>query len=137
MKFPRPTRRIRLSGHKKMAAPATCRECGAPLQARRATREFCGASCRRRFNNRRALRGADLYDVVMSLRIDRDKSGAALSLLCKMVARFRDIDRREREGRRSWLDLDTIRSRNGHLGSVVGLNAAGVSRLGGGPAKHV
>lgn len=107
-----------------------CRECGALLQARRASCEFCSSACRQRFNNRRALRGADLYDVVMSLRVDRGKSGAALSLLSKMVSNFRDIDRREREGRRSWLDLDTISSRNGHLRSaLVGLNVAGVRRL--------
>jgi hypothetical protein len=113
-----------------MAAAATCRECGALLQARRAGCEFCNAVCRQRFNNRRAVRGADLYDVVMSLRVDRGKSGAALSLLSKMVSNFRDIDRREREGRRSWLDLNTIISRNGHLRSaVVGLNVAGVRSL--------
>jgi hypothetical protein len=105
---------------------SVCRECGMRSQMRRATREFCSSACRRQFNNRRALRGADLYDVLMCMRYDRDNAEGALSLLCRMASNFRALDRREREGRRSWLGLERISTRNGHLAArVVGINVAG------------
>jgi len=85
-----------------------CRECGAPLKVRRSTREFCDAGCRQRFNNRRAVRGADFFDVSMCMRFERDKAKVAhaWSLLCCMAANFRAADRRDRAGRRSWDEID-------------------------------
>jgi hypothetical protein len=52
----------------------TCTECGAPFLAHaRLARhaEFCGTECRKAFNNRRAMRGATLYDLFMTLRYER------------------------------------------------------------------
>jgi hypothetical protein len=78
-------------------------------------------------------RGADLFDVFMSIRFAR--SGAARAgawtLLCRMAAAFRDEDRRHRAGRQSWDDIGRAKARNAHLASkVVGMNIAG--RRGGG-----
>lgn len=42
-----------------------CVECGRPFKTRRYNAEHCGGACRRVFNNRRALRGAVLYDLTM------------------------------------------------------------------------
>jgi len=74
------------------------RECGISYEARRATREFCGAACRRAFNNRRMLRGADLYDLFMALRFDREnaKRSGAWSLMRRMAAHFKAEDDRAR-----------------------------------------
>lgn len=49
-----------------------CHECGGAYQSRQYSSEFCGTPCRRKFNNRRATRGAALYDLVMIERHDRD-----------------------------------------------------------------
>ncbi|MGD0024504.1 MAG: transcriptional regulator [Xanthobacteraceae bacterium] len=80
-----------------------CRECGASYEAGRATREFCGMACRRAFSNRRMLRGADMYDLLMQLRFDREraKRSGAWSLLCRMAAAFKAEDDRERAGHAS------------------------------------
>ena len=75
-----------------------CRECGNAFTARRAGREFCSAKCRTDFHNRRARRGAELYDVLMNMRFDRanaEDSGAWF-LLCRMAANFKAEDDRER-----------------------------------------
>jgi len=44
---------------------ATCRECGGTFSAKSYNMDFCGADCRRVFNNRRMTRGAVLYDLLM------------------------------------------------------------------------
>lgn len=109
-----------------------CRECGRPLDTPRRGRQFCNSACRRHFNNRRAVRGADLYDVLMAIRFDRAHAQGALTLLCRMAADFRALDRRDREGRRSWVCLAEIGLRNSHLAArVVGLNIIGARRRGG------
>lgn len=40
---------------------------------------FCGAECRRKFNNRRATRGALLYDAMM-VRVENPKAAEANAL---------------------------------------------------------
>ena len=107
-----------------------CRECGAAYQApSNRLRQFCSTACRRTFNNRRATRGADVYDLVMSLRFDREEAKARgiFSLLCRMASNFRAIDHRERQGRKSWADLDATRNAH-HASRVVGLHVAGRQR---------
>lgn len=42
-----------------------CSECGKEFRRRQYNAEFCGGTCRRVFNNRRAVRGAALYDLLM------------------------------------------------------------------------
>jgi hypothetical protein len=111
--------------------PGKCRECGEVYLGRRATRTFCSADCRRAFNHRRMLRGADFYDLVMVMRIERDKAAeeGAWSLLCRMAAAFKLEDDRERDGRKSYDDVAEVRSRNAHLqATVVGMNIGKVRR---------
>jgi len=42
-----------------------CAECDKPFKGRSYVSEFCSTPCRMKFNNRRATRGALLYDLVM------------------------------------------------------------------------
>jgi hypothetical protein len=77
------------------------------------------------------LRGAELYDVFMAMRFDREAAAAAgaWSLLCRMSANFRAADLRDRNGRPSWDDIKKIRARHPQLAfTLVGLNVAGVGR---------
>lgn len=81
-----------------------CLECGAAL-ARRARirgndKMFCGEPCRKTFNNRRRLRGSEIYDLAMEWRFDRSRAGEALSHLCTLLSRFHADDKAR--GRKSW-----------------------------------
>ena len=63
--------------------------------------DFCRPQCRRAFNNRRAVRGAELYDLVMAHRFDRATARdlGVLALINRAASIFREEDRRERGGR--------------------------------------
>jgi len=78
----------------------SCLECGSTYAPRTATQEFCCSACRRAWNNRRAVRGAELYDWFMAFRVQR--IGAHFKLMCRLVTRWRDEDKAQRHGRRSW-----------------------------------
>lgn len=87
---------------------ATCRECGKPFtQAARGKRKvFCATPCEKRFNNRRMRRGALLYDIFMEGRFNRTQSEkTARSIAARIAMRFRDEDKRDRDGRNSWLPV--------------------------------
>jgi ribosomal protein S27AE len=119
------------AGEAVMANRRICRECGSSFIARHGSREFCRASCRRAFHNRKASRGAILYDFLMAWRIDRLAFEAAggRTLLSRMVAAFRADDSRHRAGRKSWDEPGRAKQRHPELFSaVVGVNAAGVYR---------
>jgi hypothetical protein len=109
-----------------------CKECGATFAAKRGTREFCSATCRRTWNNRRATRGAILFDAVMAWRFQRGAFEAAggRKLLGQLASTFRAEDERERGGRRSWDDLRRMKQRNPGIFAavVVGRNVAGRRR---------
>jgi hypothetical protein len=108
-----------------MRPSQNCRECGNSFSAQRATSEFCSTNCRTQFHNRRALRGAQLYDLIMTMRYDR--AAGAWSMLCRMAASFKIEDDRERPGRRSWDKVAKVRDRNAHLSAAtVGINIVGV-----------
>jgi len=49
-----------------MKVNTECLECGQPFKARAYGADFCGAACKQKFNNRRATRGALLYDLTMA-----------------------------------------------------------------------
>jgi hypothetical protein len=107
-----------------------CSECGNAFAGQRYTREFCSGSCRRAFNNRRAARGAAIYDVAMTWRSDRDAE--ALSLLCRMLTQFKEADDRDRAGRKSYNSIRRVKAANPYLSSkIVGRNLAGLSKRGG------
>lgn len=59
-----------------------CLYCTKPL-LKKAWRKFCGHNCRKSFNNRRATRGALIYDLCMKWRKDRKKEG--FSDLCHQI----------------------------------------------------
>lgn len=108
-----------------------CRECGEGYQAERRSSEFCTDAHRKAFNNRRALRGAELYDLFMASRFDRDKAKAegAWSVMCRMASHYHAEDATVRAGRPSWLSVETIKARHQYLDSVVvNSNAAGMRR---------
>lgn len=82
-----------------------CLECGGAIPlARQRTAEFCCDPCRKAWNNRRMIRGAELHDLYMAHRFDRDAAQAlgVLQAMNRMVAGWREEDRRRRGGRRSW-----------------------------------
>lgn len=76
-----------------------CRECGG-----RCARLFCSMDCRRVWHNRRKSRGADMYDLVMALRYERDtaKADSAWTVLCNVARAAREADVAARGGRQSW-----------------------------------
>lgn len=83
-----------------------CRECGQPFQVNAAAPHgmFCGAPCRKTFNNRRQVRGAELYDLFRAVRRER-ADAKAMSLwtaVCRLEEKWQEEDDRERPGRRSY-----------------------------------
>ena len=130
---PRSSYALRLNSKKPAKVmTGTCSECGAVYQAQRTTREFCSSSCRQVFNNRKATRGAAIYDLAMQWRADRSDK-AALSLLCQLLAQFKDED--DRAGRRSWDHSGAVKARKPYLGAtVVGIVACRGGRPNGGGA---
>ena len=81
-----------------------CLECGGSFAARRREAEFCCDACRKAFHNRRLTRGAELYDLLMLHRFERDtaRDMGAQSLMNRMASVWREEDRKTRSGRRSW-----------------------------------
>lgn len=95
-----------------------CLECGAP---RSRTADFCSKSCRSDFNNRRKARGAELYDLYMAHRFQRS---VALDLgvfqaINRLASNFREEDRAERDGRRSWRKPEAVLGERPYLKSIV------------------
>lgn len=87
-----------------MAFKRVCSECGSTFEAKRAHGEFCATECRKVYNNRRATRGAELYDLVMKMRFDRAsaKDEGTWSMICSLASAYNDADKAKRNGRRSW-----------------------------------
>lgn len=56
------------------------------------------------------VRGADIYDLVMILRYDRDTAtrNKVWRSINRLAAKFREEDMQERGGRRSWRRLRSI-----------------------------
>jgi len=98
-----------------------CLECGEPFESVSPRAEFCKTGCCKSWNNRRMVRGAELYDLFMSMRFDRGvaQEMGVWSLLCRMAAGFRDEDMQKRQGRASWRSPKTILSRRPYLRAVV------------------
>lgn len=78
-----------------MRTPSTCAECGKSFEARAYGSSFCGTPCKRAFNNRRAQRGALLYDLVMVALENPEldaRYGNVSSRQAALVQRWRDED---------------------------------------------
>lgn len=92
-----------------------CRECGGGFEAVKKTgkmetvayhpRRFCSTECRKAFNNRRAMRGAELYDLFRAIRRERETSKEMnlWTKACRLEEKWQEEDERERPGRRSYL----------------------------------
>lgn len=102
------------------SAPAVrmraCRECGSAFPRGHRSSEFCSLSCRRIYNNRRAMRGGEIYDLAMEMRFDRKtaKDRKTFSHLCTLLGRFNDEDRAR--GRRSWSSSKRMSNINSRVG---------------------
>lgn len=80
-----------------------CRECGIDYTASTARKKFCSVKCEKTFNNRRATRGALLYDLFMASRYERDRAESEnlRSVMARLAMRFREED----GDRKSWLTI--------------------------------
>lgn len=71
-----------------------CRECGEPFDTKRTDAYFCSTPCRKTFNNRKATRGAQMYDAAMQWRAERGETGKiAMSELCHVLSGFIAADK--------------------------------------------
>lgn len=87
--------------------PCVCLECGDAFEATQEA-EFCCTGHRKDWNNRRMQRGAQLYDLWMSLRYERGRAKlfAAFTLVSALASAYRKADKALRGGRRSWRKLE-------------------------------
>lgn len=92
----------------------SCLECGA---SHGLAQDFCATACRMAFNNRRKARGAELYDLVMAWRFQRNLATGlkVLRAICRLASDFRAEDRAERAGRLSWRHPNKIKHAKGQL----------------------
>ena len=78
-----------------MSRLISCRECGKALNNADRRAEFCGSPCRKTWNNRRMVRGAELYDLMMALRFNRAEAKAqnVWSLMCRLASVWMEEDK--------------------------------------------
>jgi hypothetical protein len=86
----------------------------------RFVKRFCSHACGTTWNNRRKTRGAEAYDIVMSMRFDRPnaKMLKAWTLLCRMASQWNHED--QEAGRRSFGTLAEVMDRNVRYNVVRG-----------------
>lgn len=72
----------------------TCLECSGPFESRQYSASFCSDACKRTFNNRRAKRGAILYDLVMIEACDPKafETNKLETRVEELIARWREED---------------------------------------------
>ena len=99
----------------------TCTECGTEHESTVRHADFCSPLCRKAFNNRRAVRGAKLYDLLMALRHERGlaRTLKVWSFICRLASTYREEDCRERAGRHSWRSPRQVLARHSHLNAIV------------------
>lgn len=95
-----------------MARCIECRECGKELTPaqRKKGACFCCAEHRKTWNNRRMIRGAELYDLMMANRYERELATerGAWTIATNLCRAYRDSDNTLRDGRKSWDLRDTL-----------------------------
>lgn len=82
-----------------------CQWCGTECTVHSHQAKFCSDKCKAEFNTLRQKRGPLLYDALMSGRFERVKNKSYLTILSQMARQFRDEDIRDRDGRKSWVDI--------------------------------
>lgn len=94
-----------------------CLWCGGAFHASARHGEFCCTEHRKAFNNQRATRGAELYDLAMAVRYDRKRATAlgVLQMMWTLCRLFREEDQRLRAGRPSWRDPGVIVERRPYI----------------------
>lgn len=71
-----------------------CAECGGEFKrGKSAEQEFCSSECRVTFNNRRKTRGADLYDLFMTLAYDRKNRKGVWTAMSRMAKAWHEEDK--------------------------------------------
>jgi hypothetical protein len=96
----------------------TCTECGTEFTPGRKNEHFCSTACRKAFNNRRAVRGAILYDAVMAKRYDRKGEFTGLSekelrnIVDHLAMAWNEDDKVNRDGRRSYANINDWINKN-------------------------
>lgn len=89
-----------------------CRECGLSLEGLglRQGAVFCKPEHRKAWNNRRMIRGAELYDLVMAIRYERDFASQRnlMTVMSNLARAYRDADNALRDGRQSWNVEETL-----------------------------
>ena len=100
-----------------------CKECGAEItkKPKRGPRaEFCSKECRQGWKNRRLLRGAMMYDVVMNWRFERKGGGdkEAWQALTRLAATFKHEDKMDRDNRPSYRRLRDVLEENPWINSI-------------------
>lgn len=117
------------AGNRPASSGRDCMECGGSCAPAKQPRDFCSATCRQTFNNRRMQRGAEIYDLLMAIRYQRDRA-TDMKLwrwLNRLAKKFRDQDNAERQGRKSWRAPELVLRRHAYLKADV-LGASGKSR---------
>jgi predicted nucleic acid-binding Zn ribbon protein len=95
-----------------------CFECGETTDR---NGDFCSATCRYAFNNRRKLRGAEIIDLYMAYRFERQLAQqlGLWQAIHRMISNFRAEDVVERQGRKSWRDPRLIMEERPYLKAVA------------------
>ena len=114
-------KKARTAAQRTPASGSACLECGEPCGSRARRADFCSSPCRKAFNNRRMTRGAELYDLVMANRYDRELATelGVYTLITRMTLKFHEQDEKERAGRKSWRHPKTIIRRHPYLKAEV------------------
>jgi len=94
-----------------------CQWCGEEFAKRGGSQLFCSDPHKTAFNNLRKERGAMLYDLFMALRYERELAAGlkVWSLICTMLAHFREEDRQKRAARKSWMRPQGVVERRPYL----------------------
>ncbi len=94
-----------------------CLECGKEYEPQRRDSQFCTRDCKGVFANRRAVRGAELYDLFMASRYDRPgtRTLKLFSAMCRLAFHYHLEDEAKRPGFKSWIDPRKVLERRPYL----------------------
>jgi len=110
-----------------------CRECGEEFKKGKSQEQmFCSNACRSSWNNRRKNRGADVYDLFMTMRFDRSNAKGVWATMCRMASEWNEEDKKafmteeeiktnvSKPGRKSFAPVRTVMERNVRFQAVKG-----------------
>ena len=105
----------------------TCLECGKLVTSKG---EFCSTPCRSAFNNRRKQRGAELYDLYMAHRFERDHAQrlGVFQAINRLASNWRQEDHELRNSRKSWRRPSDVLSERPYLKAISTYDGTGRRR---------